>query len=96
MNVRIMKYICGSVLLLFMLTLPLLTPVQQYLSIPTEMKVTTANSVSTPVWNDDSKALTAFSSTDDDEVFHEFAGIPLKKTSVQGMKDIRLVPGDSR
>ncbi|QAS54244.1 SpoIVB peptidase [Halobacillus litoralis] len=87
------KYICGSVLLLFMLILPLIAPVQKYLSIPTEVKVTATADKEVDAGGDDSEALTAFSSTDDHQVFYEFAGVPLKKTELKTMKDIRLVPG---
>ncbi|TGB04356.1 SpoIVB peptidase [Halobacillus salinus] len=90
---RTFKYICGSILLLFMLALPLLSPVQKYLSIPDEVKVMASEEVQ-PVWNDSSnETLTAFSSASDHQVFYEVAGVPLKKTQIQEMKDIRLVPG---
>ena len=89
-----LKYICGSVLLLIMLILPLIAPVQNYLSIPTEVKVSaTDDSESSTAPSEDTEALTAFSSTDDHQVFYEFAGVPLKKTDVTQMRDIRLIPG---
>ncbi|MGI8316197.1 SpoIVB peptidase [Halobacillus mangrovi] len=84
------RYICGSVLLLLMLSLPLLSPIQNYLSIPTEVKVT-ASEDATPVFKNE--AMTAFSSSNDNQIFYEFAGVPLKKTDLQTMKDIRLIPG---
>ncbi|RWZ60125.1 SpoIVB peptidase [Halobacillus fulvus] len=84
------KYICGSVLLLLMLVLPCLTPVQKYLSIPDEVKVSANASSET---EDFGQALTAFSSNSDHQIFYEFAGVPLKKTNIQAMEDIRLVPG---
>ncbi|KHE71800.1 SpoIVB peptidase [Halobacillus sp. BBL2006] len=86
------RYICGSVLLLLMLSLPLLSPVQNYLSIPTEVKVNASEEV-TPVFKNSNEAWTAFSSTNDNQIFYEFAGVPLKKTDLHAMKDIRLIPG---
>ncbi|WP_281658233.1 SpoIVB peptidase [Halobacillus sp. Cin3] len=83
------NYICGSVLLLFMLILPFYAPVQHYLSIPTEVKV----GASPDQHSVDQEAWTAFSSTNDHEVFYEFAGVPVKKTSLEPFKDIRLIPG---
>ncbi|WP_139377167.1 SpoIVB peptidase [Halobacillus hunanensis] len=92
------RYICGSVLLLLMLALPLFSPFQEYLSIPTELRISTSKPIeSSQVWSQTDEARTAFSSDsvepNTSEVFHEFAGIPLKKTDVRKMKDIRLVPG---
>ncbi|MFD2925917.1 SpoIVB peptidase [Halobacillus naozhouensis] len=92
------RYICGSVLLLLMLALPLFSPFQEYLSIPTELRISTSQSIeSSQAWSQTDEARTAFSSDtvepNTSEVFHEFAGIPLKKTDVRKMKDIRLVPG---
>lgn len=75
-----------------MLALPLCSPIQKYLSIPTEMKVT-ASDETQPVWNHSDEVLTAFSSTNDHQIFYEFAGVPLKKTNIESRKDIRLVPG---
>ncbi|MBA2173652.1 SpoIVB peptidase [Halobacillus locisalis] len=90
---KTVKYICGSVLLLLMLALPLFSPVQKYLSIPDEVKVMASEDVQT-VWNNNSDdAMTAFSSSNDHQIFYEFAGVPLKKTQIQAMKDIRLIPG---
>ncbi|MBH0229818.1 SpoIVB peptidase [Halobacillus yeomjeoni] len=86
------KYICGSVLLLFMLSLPIMSPVQNYLSIPTEVKVSSHNSA-IPVSNGPDEAWTAFSSANDQQVFYELAGVPLKKTEIKAMRDIRLIPG---
>ncbi|MCA0970139.1 SpoIVB peptidase [Halobacillus litoralis] len=93
MQQRTFNYICGSILLLFMLALPFLSPVQKYLSIPDEVKVM-ASEDAQPVFKDSSnEALTAFSSSNDHQIFYEVAGVPLKKTQVQAMKDIRLIPG---
>ncbi|MYL71865.1 SpoIVB peptidase [Halobacillus litoralis] len=87
------KYICGSVLLLFMLILPLIAPVHDYLSIPTDVKISASNESEALTELEETEALTAFSSTDDHQVFYEFAGVPLKKTDVTQMRDIRLIPG---
>ncbi|MFZ0371188.1 MAG: SpoIVB peptidase [Halobacillus sp.] len=88
------KHICGSVLLLLMLILPLFSPLQKYLAIPTEVKVSTSAEIeAAPVSSHPNEAWTAFSSTNDSQVFHEFAGVPLKKTDIKKMKDIRLIPG---
>ncbi|UOQ42571.1 SpoIVB peptidase [Halobacillus salinarum] len=89
------KRICGSILLLMMLVLPLFTPLKNYLSIPTELKVSANDSVQTAsVLNNSNEAETAFSSQDGtSQVFYEFAGIPIKKTDLRKMKDIRLIPG---
>ncbi|WFT76966.1 SpoIVB peptidase [Halobacillus naozhouensis] len=81
-----------------MLALPLFSPFQEYLSIPTELRISTSQSIeSSQAWSQTDEARTAFSSDtvepNTSEVFHEFAGIPLKKTDVRKMKDIRLVPG---
>ncbi len=92
-----MKYICGSILLLLMLVLPLFTPIKNYLSIPTELKVSASDSVeAAPVFKGEGEARTAFSSDDlkgSSQVFYEFAGIPLKKTDIKTMRDIQLIPG---
>ncbi|WP_256464160.1 SpoIVB peptidase [Halobacillus amylolyticus] len=92
------KYICGSVLLLLMLALPLFSPFQEYISIPTELRISTSQTPETSqVWSQSDEARTAFSSENVDpttsDVYHEFAGIPLKKTDVREMKDIHLIPG---
>ncbi|WP_226582895.1 SpoIVB peptidase [Halobacillus litoralis] len=87
------RYICGSVLLLFMLILPLIAPVHNYLSIPTEVRVSTTETPISTEKYEDSTALTAFSSTNDHQMFYEFAGVPLKKTDYKQVRDIRLVPG---
>ncbi|SFJ22776.1 stage IV sporulation protein B [Halobacillus dabanensis] len=93
MKQQTFKYICGSVLLLFMLILPFIAPVHNYLSIPTEVKISAADDGESIAVNEDTEALTAFSSTDDHQVFYEFAGVPVKKTDVNQMRDIRLIPG---
>ncbi|CDQ17885.1 SpoIVB peptidase. Serine peptidase. MEROPS family S55 [Halobacillus karajensis] len=87
------KYICGSVLLLFMLILPLIAPVHDYLSLPTEVKISASDDSEVISEKGEAEALTAFSSTDDHQVFYEFAGMPLKKADVSKMRDIRLIPG---
>ncbi|WP_256371056.1 SpoIVB peptidase [Halobacillus sp. Marseille-Q1614] len=88
-----LKYFCGSLLLLMMLVIPFLTPLQEYISIPTEVRVTTSQAGI----ESSSDPIPAFSSkemdTAADSVFHEYAGLPVKKTQMKPVKDLRLVPG---
>nr|WP_289214733.1 SpoIVB peptidase [Halobacillus campisalis] len=88
-----MKLICGSVLLLMMLVIPLINPLQEYISIPTELRINASQSVTASAGEQSLPALSMDKITEGDNVFHEYAGIPVKKTEMQHVKDIRLVPG---
>ncbi|MCP3025738.1 SpoIVB peptidase [Halobacillus sp. A5] len=92
-NKQRMKYILGSMLLLMMLVIPLLSPLQEYISIPTELRLSsqTVNAdadqdISVPAFSMDKQNTS-------NAIFHEYAGIPVKKTDMKRLKDIRLVPG---
>nr|WP_255437677.1 SpoIVB peptidase [Thalassobacillus sp. CUG 92003] len=98
------KYIVGSVLLLLISLLPLFTPVQHYLSIPTHVKVFSSEAGSAlPVFSDTSQkeentipAVSSLGSStlqDKTSMYYELAGLPIKKVDVTPLKDIRLVPG---
>nr|WP_281249066.1 SpoIVB peptidase [Halobacillus massiliensis] len=86
------KYLCGSILLLMMLIIPFLSPLQEYISIPKEVRI----SISQPVMASENP-VPAFSSKEmdvaTDSVFHEYAGLPIKKTEMKPVKDLRLIPG---
>lgn len=75
-----------------MLVIPLLNPLQEYISIPTELRVSTSQPVNS---SEGKNSVPAFSmdKMDSNSIFHEYAGIPVKKTDMKRMKDIRLVPG---
>ncbi|WP_431798987.1 SpoIVB peptidase [Halobacillus andaensis] len=89
-----MKYILGSMLLLMMLVIPLLSPLQEYISIPTEINLTSSQTANAQTDEDSSvPALSMEKMNTTDAIFHEYAGIPVKKTDMKRLKDIRLVPG---
>ncbi|WP_371925083.1 SpoIVB peptidase [Halobacillus sp. A1] len=88
-----MKLICGSVLLMMMLVIPLINPLQEYISIPTELRINASQPVTASAGEQSLPALSMDKITEGDNVFHEYAGIPVKKTEMQHVKDIRLVPG---
>ncbi|MFG6148574.1 SpoIVB peptidase [Halobacillus sp. B23F22_1] len=89
------KYILGSMLLLMMLVIPLLSPLQEYISIPTEINLSSSHPVNASI-SDEEGSVPAFSmekTNTTNAIFHEYAGIPVKKTDMKRVKDIRLVPG---
>ncbi|MBM7552347.1 SpoIVB peptidase [Thalassobacillus pellis] len=103
-NRQLWKNAIGSILLLSMILLPFLSPVQQYLSIPTEWTTFEEQGLSTvPAISDisasQSDAIHAVKSKENiseqqrDEVFYNFAGLPLKKINVDYLEDFKIMPG---
>ncbi len=90
-----------------MVTIPFLTPIQKYLSIPND--IVTVNSrapIDLPTLgenitiNSSNKTVQAAKSNEfytkesgNSELFYEFAGLPIKKVDVNVLDDIKVVPG---
>ncbi|MCP8616807.1 SpoIVB peptidase [Salirhabdus salicampi] len=98
----------GLILLVSFLSIPFLTSVQKYISIPNEITLfekESAYSVPTfanskpKVKRDGEKSIEAFSNqikpreAGQDQLFYEMAGLPIKKVNVNVLKDFKVIPG---
>lgn len=97
----------GSLLFAFVLSMPFISPVKQYLSIPDEIvtfqnqspitlpdlgKDSTITSSSSAVKAVDSSAFSTEESGDS-QLMYELAGIPIKKVDVSVLDDMKVIPG---
>lgn len=96
----------GIFLFLFVLILPFMSPVQQYLSIPNEIITTNHQSPLQIPLVSESVSLHAEESeqaidsenfypksNESTNILYEFAGIPIKKVHVSVLEDIKVIPG---
>ncbi|MFG6114395.1 SpoIVB peptidase [Halobacillus sp. MO56] len=97
-----MRYAAGLILLLTMIVIPFLSPVQKYLSIPTEWTTFQEQGItSVPAIKDINEAegssIHALQSSKEnsstDEFFYNVAGLPLKKINVDYLSDYKVIPG---
>ncbi|MDY0405623.1 SpoIVB peptidase [Virgibacillus sp. 179-BFC.A HS] len=103
---QIIRIITGFVLLTALITIPLLTPVKEYLSIPNKIVTFQTSSLHTA---DLGKAVKVAASEDSvtadnhhnfyatmpgkDKLLYELAGLPIKKTDVSVLKNKKVIPG---
>ncbi|MFG6118579.1 SpoIVB peptidase [Thalassobacillus sp. FIB228] len=97
-----MRKAAGLILLLTMIVLPFLSPVQQYLSIPTEWTTFQEQGISSvpaikEIDEAEGSSLHSLQSSDEitssDEFFYNVAGFPLKKINVDYLDDFKVIPG---
>ncbi|MEQ6376498.1 SpoIVB peptidase [Bacillaceae bacterium S4-13-58] len=106
-NHNFIRYSFGSLLLLSILLLPFISPVAQYLSIPTEITVLKSDKPIAMEFGE-SRSVYASSSVikfdqDSQEIkpnevgsgslVYEAAGVPAKKVDVRVVEDIKVIPG---
>ncbi|WP_093135440.1 SpoIVB peptidase [Salinibacillus kushneri] len=104
-----MRIMIGLILLVSFLSIPFISPVKQYISIPNQVTLfekqesyalpTLAGSVPSSDKEEDQNVTQAFSNQvfpkrpGKSSLIYEFAGLPLKKVNVEVLEDLKVVPG---
>ncbi|GAA0482029.1 SpoIVB peptidase [Salinibacillus aidingensis] len=104
---EIMRIMIGLILLVSFLSIPFISPVKQYISIPNEITLfenqegyaLPALAGSTPSLKSENNVTQAFSNQlvaekpGKSSLIYEYAGLPMKKVNVEVLEDLRVVPG---
>ncbi|WP_174494756.1 SpoIVB peptidase [Salirhabdus euzebyi] len=102
-----MRIMIGLILLVSFLSIPFMSPVKQYFSIPNQLTLFEKQSgYALPTFantnaniKQDQESLTAFSNnivpkeSGQSSVFYEWAGLPIKKVDVKVLEDFKVIPG---
>ncbi|WP_370521825.1 SpoIVB peptidase [Virgibacillus sp. MSP4-1] len=104
---EIMRIMIGLILLVSFLSIPFISPVKQYISIPNEITLfenqegyaLPALAGSTPSLEPENNITQAFSNQlvaekpGKSSLIYEFAGLPMKKVNVEVLENLKVVPG---